>query len=284
MSERILVLGASGLLGRAVLRHVPPGVTALAPAEEELRLEDRAGMARFLREEAVDRVLLLAAWTQVDACEEDPERAFRINGILPGLLAAMLERLHVPLLFMSTDYVFDGRSPRPYREFDPVSPLGVYARSKWHGECAVRAATSSYRIVRSCGLYGPGGPDFVRAVLKALESGPVPVVTDEEVSPTYVEDLAPALWTIARSEETGTFHLAAGGSVSRFHMARRIAEQRGLDPGRVLPTTRAALGRAAPRPPRSILDCQAAREVFGLALPSWEDGLRRFLQEPEAAP
>lgn len=278
MATRVLILGASGLLGRAMLRHRPPAVEVLAPGPEELPLEDLARQREVLRQEKLDRILLLAAWTAVDACEADPDQAFRINGILPGQLAREAARLDVPLCFLSTDYVFDGHSARPYREFDAARPLSVYGRSKWHGECRVREAGSLHRIVRSAGLYGPGGPDFVAAILGRLRQGPIEVVTDEVNTPTFVDDLAPALWTLLLADERGTWHLPAGGpGVSRYDCARRIAELAGYDPALVRPTTHARLGRPAPRPPYSVLDGQAVREVFGLELPAWDDALVRWV-------
>lgn len=277
MNRRVLVLGGSGLLGRSFLAHRPAELTILAPLIDELPLEDRSGLARCLREEAVDLVVCMAAWTAVDDCEKDPDLAFRVNGILPGRLAGMVERMQLPFVFVSTDYVFDGASGRPYLEHDPAHPLGVYGRSKWYGECAVREACSRYRIVRTAGLYGEGGPNFVDAIRKRLETGACEVVTDEVNSPTWVDDLAPALWTIALGEENGTWHLTASGGASRFDQARRIAELSGHDPERIRPTTHAVLMRPAPRPKYSILNCQASREVFGLALPSWDDALRRYL-------
>jgi len=284
MNRRVLVLGASGLLGRSLVRHAPRDVQILAPPIEELPLEDRAGLARRLREEAVDAVICLAAWTAVDACESDPETAFRVNGILPGRLAGMVERLQLPLCLFSTDYVFDGEATRPYREYDPVGPLSVYARSKWYGECAVREACTRYKIVRSSGLYGEGGPDFVQAIRQRLAQGPAEVVVDEVNSPTWVDDLAPHVWTIALSEEVGTWHLTSASGASRFEQARRIAGLSGRDPDLVRPTTRAALGRPARRPAYSVLDCQAAKEVFAIELPSWDDAFARYLAPARTGP
>ncbi len=279
MATRVLILGASGLLGRAMQRHTPAAIQVLAPGPEELPLEDLPRLREILRRERLDRILLLAAWTAVDACESDPDQAFRVNSILPGQVAREASRLGVPVCLLSTDYVFDGLAPRPYREFDPVRPLSVYGRSKWHGECRVREAGPIHRIVRSAGLYGPGGPDFVAAILDRLRKGPVEVVTDEINAPTFVEDLAPALWTLLLADDPGTWHLTAeGDGVSRYQCARRIAELAGLDPDLVQPTTHARLGRPAPRPPYSVLDCQAVREVFQLRLPPWDDALARWVR------
>jgi dTDP-4-dehydrorhamnose reductase len=277
MSRRILVLGGAGLLGRGLQRHAPAEVRVLAPLIDDLPLEDGPRLARFLREEAVDSVICLAAWTAVDACEDDPERAFRVNGILPGRLAGMADRLSLPFLFLSTDYVFDGLSGRPYREFDAANPLSVYGRSKRYGERAVREACPHANIVRSAGLYGEGGPDFVQSIRSRLALGPVDVVTDEVNSPTWVDDLAPALWTLALSGESGTWHLTSSGGASRFEQARRIAELSGHDPALIRPTTRDALRWPARRPPYSVLDCQAAREIFGVSLADWDDALARYL-------
>lgn len=279
IGPRVLVLGGSGLLGRSLRRHAPYDTVMLAPEQEDLPLEDRDKLARYLRDEAVDRILCLAAWTDVDGCESDPDLAFRVNGILPGRLALMADRLGLPILFMSTDYVFDGESARPYREFDPARPLSAYGRSKLYGERAVRLANARASIVRSSGLYGAGGPNFVDAILGRARQGPVEVVTDEVNAPTFVEDLAPALWKIALADEPGVWHLANGGAVSRFECARTIVSRAGFDPERVRPTTRARLGRPAPRPAYSVLNCQAAREVFGLLLPPWEDALSRYLEQ-----
>jgi dTDP-4-dehydrorhamnose reductase len=193
-------------------------------------------------------------------------------------LAGALARSGIPLTFLSTDYVFDGRARRPYREYDPVGPQGVYARSKWYGECAVRDAGGDFRIVRTSGLYGEGGPDFVTAIAAQLARGAVSVVEDQTVAPTRVDDLAPALWRIAMSRFRGVLHAAATGETTWFLFARELARGLGYDEDSVRPTTTEALARRAPRPAYSILDTQRLRSELGVTLPSWSEGLRRRLE------
>ena len=189
----------------------------------------------------------------------------------------------VPLTFLSTDYVFDGNGRRPYREYDPAAPRGVYAQSKWYGECAVRETSAEYRIVRSSGLYGEGGPDFVTAIAERLARGPVSVVNDQTVAPTWVDDLAPALWKIALSGFRGTIHAAASGETTWFLFARELARGLGYSEERVQPTTTEAFNRPAPRPAYSILDTQRLRTDLGIALLGWQEGLARRVAEIHSA-
>ena len=283
MGTRVLILGGGGLLGRALLRDVPAHAEVIAPSRAELPLEETEKIRARVERDGVREVILTAAWTRVDDCEADPDRAFWINGHLPGRLAAVLAPLRIPLTFFSTDYVFDGAGRRPYREYDLAAPRGVYARSKWYGECAVREAGGEYRIVRTSGLYGEGGPDFVTAIAERLARGPVSVVEDQIVAPTWVDDLAPAVWKIALSGFRGTIHAAASGETSWFHFARELARGLGYPEEQVQPTTTAAFGRPAPRPAYSILDTQRLRTELGTTLLDWREGLARRIAEIEAA-
>lgn len=279
MRDKVLILGASGLLGRAMLRHVPAGTEAQSPKHHELPLEDPDALIRRVDQDGVRQVLLLAAWTQVDACEDDPARAFHMNGILPGRIGARLAARKIPLLFVSTDYVFDGCATSPYREHDPKNPLSVYGKSKWDGECALRDSGVDLQVARVSGLYGRGGPDFVSTMVRLLAKGTVRVVNDQHVAPTWVDHLAPALWTIALSEERGVFHVPMQGETTWFAFARALAQALGYPSDRVLPTTTAEFGRPAPRPAYAILNGQRLHDVFGLTLPSWEAGLAQRVEE-----
>lgn len=257
---------------------MPSGVDLVAPSHQELPLEDTARLARRLRDDDADRLVLLAAWTRVDDCEADPARALSENGAWPGEAARVSAECGVPALFTSTDYVFSGRAQRAYREDDAPSPINTYGRSKWEGEERVRAAGPRHRIVRASGLYGPGGPDFPLAIRRRLQSDAreIPVVEDQVTAPTYVDHLAEALWPVILGERDGTFHLSAAGETSWCNFARAIASRFGDDPGRIVPTSSAQLARPAARPSYSILDCAAARAAFGVAIPDWRDGLDAY--------
>ena len=269
------------MLGRALRRHVPPAVRIDAPTRADLPLEDVAQIEEYWRERDITHVLLVAAWTRVDDCESDPERAFLTNGILPGRIARRAAHHDVSVTFLSTDYVFPGTAGSPYRESDPAAPAGIYGRSKWMGESEVRAAGTKHRVVRTAGLYGQGGPDFLAAILPRLEAGEVRVVDDQVLAPTWVDALAPALWSVVLGNEPGTFHLTCGGEVSWFGFARAIAEFRGLPVERVVPIATRELGRPAPRPAYSVLDNQRAEVLLGVTLPSWRDALASYLASME---
>ena len=297
---RVAIVGGRGLLGRALQRCIPDGWAVYAPGRtpsdqgeapvhEIVDLESPATLESFLEAHPCDAVVLTAAWTAVDACEADPDRAMRLNGEAPGLLAEIAADRGLAFLYLSTDYAFDGGfpdgRPRPYREDDDPRPQSVYARSKVYGEREVAKAygtrpgsNARHLIVRASGLYGPGGPDFVHAVAPRLNGG-VQVVDDQRLSPTCVDDLAPALWSLLASDARGLFHLtASGGGVSWYEFSRRMAAVLGFDAGTVRATTTEAFGRPAARPAYSVLDCVRAEAVLGRPLPSWEDGLMRFLQ------
>jgi len=285
MTERVLLVGASGLLGRALLRHRPVHLDeVLVPTSSEFDLERPESWSGYLSSDRVDRVILSAAWTQVDDCQADPERAYRLNGIVPGQIARLCAAEGLPLTFLSTDYVFDGAAaPHPYHETALASPLSVYAASKWSGECEIRESGAKFHIMRSSGLYGAGGADFVLAIMARLEAGlPVQVVDDQVLSPTWVDALAPRVWQLALSNHFGTFHLASAGMVSWFEFARRLARELGFPDSTVEPTTSQAFGRPAPRPAFSALSSAKYRQYFDDTLPGWDESLEARVREIES--
>ncbi len=227
--------------------------------------------ARLL--EAPDLVLHAAAWTDVDGAEADPQEAAAVN--VGG--AAHASELGAPLVYFSTDYVFDGRKRRPYVESDPPNPLSAYGRSKLHGEAA---AGERAWIVRSSWLFGETGQNFVRTMLQlGAERDEVAVVDDQRGCPTYVSHLAAAVRELVEGAGYGVWHLAGDGECTWAELAEAVFEEAGLD-CEVRRITTAELGRPAPRPAYSVL----RSEKGAPRLPHWREGLRACLARLRAEP
>jgi dTDP-4-dehydrorhamnose reductase len=227
----------------------------------------------------------------VDQAESEPEAASAVNRDGAAHLADACGVLGIPLVHLSTDYVFDGRLNRPYREDDPARPLNVYGLSKWQGEEAVRARLAAHLIVRTSWLYGVHGHNFVKTILtKAMAGEDLRVVADQFGSPTWTGDLAEALAAMARrilpegpAVEWGTYHCCGGGHTSWHGFAQAIvdeAHRRGrLGAVRVAPVSTAEYQGPARRPPWSVLDCHKAAAAFNVTPRPWRQGLRDMLGE-----
>lgn len=271
---RILVTGADGLLGSALLpvlaknRHEVFGVSE---SDGDICLPDtlRPRLAAFRPEVLVH----LAAWTDVDGCEGDPDRAHRTNAEGTRVAAALAEAAGAAVLYVSSDYVFPGTGTTPCREDDPTGPAGVYGRSKLAGEEAVKQAATAWTVVRSAWLYGPGGKNFVDTVITLARTRErVPVVDDQTGSPTFAPDLAGGLLRLLEARVRGTFHLANGGAATWFTLAREAVRLAGGDPERIVPASTAEIGRPAPRPAYSVLDTAKAA-AQGVVLRPWPEAL-----------
>ena len=254
----MLITGAGGQLGRALAEEFPEAV-ALTRAEWDVALPAPVSLAR------PDVVLHAAAWTDVDGAEDDPQGAAAVN--VGGTTNAA--ELGAPLVYYSSDYVFDGRKQEPYVESDGPRPLSAYGRSKLHGEAA--AGEGSW-IVRSAWLFGPTGHNFVRTMLRlGAERDEVAVVDDQRGSPTFVGHLASATRQLL-DFPPGIWHVAAAGDCTWAEFATAIFEEAGLD-CRVRRISTAELGRPAPRPGYSVLRSEKGAPT----LPHWRDGLRECL-------
>jgi dTDP-4-dehydrorhamnose reductase len=224
------------------------------------------------------------AWTAVDACEGDPDRALAVNALGTRHVAEAARRFGAHVVYVSTDYVFDGTSTRPYVEWDPTNPVSVYGRSKLAGE---RELDPGSTVVRTSWVCGAHGANMVRTVLRlAQEPGPLQFVDDQRGSPTFTADLAGALAVLATERLPGTFHVTNGGVTSWYGFARAVLETAGYDPDRVEPITTAELDppRPAPRPANSVLE-NAALRLMGMALlPDWRDALERLLTATAPVP
>lgn len=223
-------------------------------------------------------VINCAGFTDVERAESQTGLAMAINAEGPARLAAACARSGSWLVHLSTDYVFDGLSRRPYREDDPPRPLSAYGRSKLAGEQAVLLAHDRALVVRSSWFYGPGRPGFVdKVVARAAGGGRFTVVNDQVGCPTYTRDLAAAILRLLEVSATGLVHAAGQGYASRLELARAAVELAGGDPGLVLGAATADLGSAAARPAFSALDSSRFYQLTGGCLPPWRESLARYL-------
>jgi dTDP-4-dehydrorhamnose reductase len=252
---RLVVVGAGGMLGQEIEADA-------AFTRAQLDVSDRDAVRDALS--ADDLVINCAAWTDVDGAEEHEDDAMRVNR--DG--ARNVAEAAGAVLYVSSDYVFDGTKREPYLPSDPVNPLSAYGRTKLAGERATVEANPRHFVARSSWLFGPGGANFVDTILRlASERDSLRVVDDQIGSPTFTGHLGPALVALAQTGDYGIHHLAAAGSCSWFEFAREILARAGLDTP-VEPCTTEEFPRPAPRPAYSVL---------GGGLPPWTEGLEAYL-------
>jgi dTDP-4-dehydrorhamnose reductase len=278
---RLLVTGAAGMLGHDVVRaarFVNHEVVALGHAD--LDITDGRRVRRTVARLAPDAVVNCAGWTDVDAAEEDPIAATRVNEQAPRHVAAAAAEAGAAIVQPSTDYVFDGKKSEPYVESDPTHPLSIYGATKLAGEHAVVAANPRHFVVRTSWLFGANGENFVETMLRlGRELGEVVVVRDQVGCPTYTTHLAEALVQLLDGDDYGLHHIAGGGECSWFEFATAIFEQADID-CRTLSCTTDEFPRPAPRPAYSVL---ATERDYGLVLPDWREGLGSYLAERAVA-
>lgn len=293
---RLALLGDRGMLARKVRELAPAGCVVGGFDLPGFNLTDAAQVAAALDGFAPDIICNCAAFTAVDACEEREAEALAVNGTAVGNLAALARQTGALLLHLSTDYVFAGDQRSPYREAAATAPQSAYGRTKLAGEQAILASgLQRYLIVRTSWLYGPGGRNFVATILGlAAERDELRVVADQVGSPTYTGDLAEALYRLLaavldaeRQGDPGGFgvyHFSNAGECSWFDLAVAAIEQarahgRQLRVRQVHPIATADYPLPAPRPAYSVLATDRYRQLTGCPVPSWQDGLRRYIEE-----
>ncbi len=274
---KLLVTGAGGMLGRdLMLAAGNAGHQVVGFGHAELDVSDPSALGKKCDLERPDVVINSAAWTDVDGAEEAEEAAFAVNGTGAGNAAAAAAAVGASVVQVSTDYVFDGAKGAPYVESDQPAPLSAYGRTKLAGEEACAAANKRHFIVRSAGLFGIGGGNFVETMMRlATDHGEVLVVRDQVGSPTYTWHLAYGIVRLIEGVEFGIHHMAAAGQCSWYEFAREIFEQAQVE-CKVLSGTTEMLGRPAPRPAYSALTSQREHAI---TLPPWQDGLAGYLAQ-----
>ncbi|MDX1606559.1 MAG: dTDP-4-dehydrorhamnose reductase [Candidatus Competibacterales bacterium] len=284
---RLLVTGGCGQVGTELAQRAPArGFKVQAPGSAELDITDASAVRRAVA--GVDKVINAAAYTAVDRAEQEPERAYAANRDGPAVLATACAERGIPLLHLSTDYVFDGRRPGPYREDHPVAPLGVYGASKWAGEQAVRERLEQHLILRVSWVFGAYGHNFVRTMLRlAREREELRVVADQHGCPTHAGAIAETLLELAQrlsfSDDSrwGTYHYCGVPATTWHGFAEAILAQvrtlMTVTCRRVVAITTEDFPTPAPRPANSVLDCSRIAAVFGLSPEPWTDGLAQVL-------
>lgn len=272
---RILITGANGQLGHALQRVL---------GGEDLVLKELPGFdltnpacAEQIRRADPQIILHVGAYTNVDKAEQEPERARAVNAEGTRRVVEAANAVNARLVYVSTDYVFDGTKQSPYQEQDTPHPLNQYGRSKYEGEQAVLTLSQNALVVRTAWLFGHDGHNFVKTIMRLAQERPVlEVVADQRGCPTYAEDLARALRQLAFSDLQGLCHVTNGGDCSWYELAQAIVGQTGAQ-ATVLPITTAQAGRLAKRPAYSVLSHDRFAKRFS-PLPHWKDALARFLK------
>jgi dTDP-4-dehydrorhamnose reductase len=302
---RILITGAGGQLGRdlrdVLAGRVPaggrrcallgpegprPGLNheVLAAGHHSMPVDDRDAVLTTFAAFRPELVLHVGAMTAVDLCETEVDKAFAVNAVGTRHVAEAATLVGAHVVYVSTDYVFDGKAERPYREWDVPCPASVYGASKLAGE---RECPPGSTIVRTSWVCGAHGANMVVTVLRLAERhGELRFVDDQHGSPTFTADLAPAIVSLGLDRRPGIFHVTNGGATTWWAFVRAVLAEAGADPERVRPISTAELDppRPAPRPANSVLDNMALR-LSGLpALPQWQDGLSRLVPVLRSAP
>jgi dTDP-4-dehydrorhamnose reductase len=262
--------------GDVVLAAGNAGHDVIGFGHNEFDVSDSRTVSAKLQLERPDVVVNCAAWTDVDGAEAAEEEAMVVNGKGAGNVAAAAAEVNASVVYVSSDYVFDGAKAAPYVETDQPAPLSAYGRTKLAGEEATAAVNKRHFIVRSSWLFGIGGSNFVETMLRlAATQNEVLVVRDQVGSPTYTWHLAYGIVRLIEGIEFGIHHMAAAGSCSWYDFAREIFDQAKVE-CRVLSATTEMLGRPAPRPPYSALESQREHAI---ELPAWRDGLAAYLSQ-----
>jgi dTDP-4-dehydrorhamnose reductase len=283
---RIIVLGRKGQLARALAEAGSlRGLRVFSIGRPELDLRNQNSIEKAIRPFNPDILINAAAYTLVDQAERESEIAFAINRDGARNAARAAKSAQIPMIQISTDYVFDGRSPEPYRECDPTGPLNVYGRSKLEGEYAVAEISPDYAILRTSWVYSSIGHNFFTSMLRVSRQDTVRVVEDQIGCPTYAPDLAEAILELCVSwsslKPSGLFHLAGTGDTSWYGFACEIfvlLAKRGARSPEVRPISTAEYPTAALRPANSRLDCARLRSLSGIILPLWQEALDRCVE------
>lgn len=276
---KLLVTGVKGQLGYDVVEECKKrGILAVGVDVEEMDITDPEACERVIKEAGVDAVVHCAAYTAVDAAEDNPELCRKVNAEGTKNIVKVCRELGIKMMYFSTDYVFSGQGERPWKPEDKREPLNVYGQTKYEGELAVEDGLDQYFILRIAWVFGVNGKNFIKTMLRlGKERGAVSVVHDQVGSPTYTADLAVLVVDMIQTEKYGTYHVTNEGFCSWYEFACRIFKEADMDV-EVTPVSSDAFPAKAKRPFNSRMDKSKLTENGFTPLPTWEDALKRYLK------
>jgi dTDP-4-dehydrorhamnose reductase len=280
MSMKVLVTGAKGQLGTDLMNELKrQGLEGVGVDVEEMDITDAAACRRVISQANVDAVIHCAAYTAVDAAEDQEDLCRKINGEGTRNVAVACREAGVKMMYLSTDYVFDGNGTRPWEPGDERAPLNVYGQTKYEGELAIEELLDRYFIIRIAWVFGVAGKNFIKTMLRlGKEKGAVSVVDDQVGSPTYTYDLARLLVDMIQTDHYGHYHATNEGECSWYEFAKEIFRQAGMNEVTVTPVSSEAFAARAKRPANSRMSKEKLTEKGFQRLPNWQDALGRFLQ------
>jgi dTDP-4-dehydrorhamnose reductase len=282
MKDRILVTGSQGMLARALIPCLTSEYEVVGVDIDEADVSQFEKIKKVVLEAEPKVVIHLAAFTAVDECETQPEKAFLVNAIGTQNVALVCGKLDIPIVYLSTDYVFDGQKSEPYIEFDPPHPLNIYGQSKLAGENYVTQLLSKYYIIRTSWLYGEGGKNFVDTIINYAQQGKeLRVVSDQVGTPTYTYDLALEIVKLIKSERFGVYHVSNNGTVSWYEFACEILRLAQI-PREVTPISSEELTRAAKRPPYSVLRNYCLELLGQDTIRNWREALKTYIKRQKS--
>ena len=274
---KILVTGAGGMLGQALIPCLDShGHEVIEFAKEHLDCTNYTLVRHTFNTEKPDLVMHCAAFTKVDQAEAEAKLAYFINGYATENIAVSCSALKIPMVYISTDYVFDGEKGSPYSTFDDTNPISIYGKSKLAGEIAVNRHLNKYYIVRTSWLYGPNGKNFVDAIYNMAATGkPIRVVSDQFGSPTCTLSLSEALADLIETNRYGVYHASDEGVASWYDFAKEIVKDLTVE---VTPIGTRDFPRPATRPKYSVLDKSTLNYTINREMPNWKDSLKTYLE------
>ncbi len=277
---KVLIVGAHGMLGRDLVKVLGETFDVLPLGRDDLDISAYNNVKKVLKEVSPQVVINAAGYTDVDACERKSRLAFTVNGEGAKNLARASSVIKAKLVYISTDYVFDGKKETPYTEQDQPNPLNVYGESKLMGERYVQKFADDYLIVRTQWLFGAGGRNFVDTIIDlARERDRIEVVDDQVGSPTYTLDLSVAIRALLEKDLWGVYHVSNSGHCSWYDFAKEILAQLGKDTVELVPISSADLTRPARRPLYSVLSNEKLQRDAGITMRPWQEALRDYLKE-----